>query len=165
MADPRRVIAPALFAAAMLSPGATAAQGGAAPSAVCNDKGLLPAQIRCFLEAAEVAGDVGVCEGAEEKSVRFNCISLFAERKGDPAVCQRIAAVDKEGKALRAGCIGGVAVAQRRPGLCEETGLDAMRDACYAQLVLECGAEPALCQRIDNAALKKACTVGSPPSK
>lgn len=140
---------------------ATARPGEAEPpAAACNDEGLPPAQIRCFLEAAQAAGDAGVCEGAEAAAVRFNCISLYAERSGEAAACGRIAAGDRETQALRDSCVAGVAVAGREPELCERAELPEVRDSCYAMLVIRSGADAALCERVANPALKSACAEG-----
>lgn len=147
-----------LMGAAMLAAGPAWA---AEPAASCNGKGLMPAQIRCFLAAAEAADDVGLCERADAKAVRFNCISLFAERSGRPAACQRIAVANRETQALRDACIAGVAGATGRPELCTRAKLSSVRDACYVQLVVRFGADPALCARIERAAMRKVCAAAA----
>ena len=72
------LLALGLLALTAASATAQTAQGYT-PTARCGESGPLPNQIRCFLDAAESAGDVGLCEGAYEFAVRFNCVSLYAE--------------------------------------------------------------------------------------
>jgi len=133
------------------------------PASRCNAQPTQPAQIRCFLEIAQATGDPGLCTSAEDAAVRFNCLSLFAERSLDPAPCELIEILDKETQALRDACISGVAAARREPALCEEARLPVVRDACYMNLVVQFAADPALCGRIANKSLHDACT-GDPVS-
>lgn len=133
------------------------------PASRCNAQPTQPAQIRCFLEVAQAAGDPGLCTSAGDAAVRFNCLSLFAERSLDPAPCELIEILDKETQALRDACISGVAAARREPALCEEARLPVVRDACYMNLVVQFAADPALCGRIANKSLHDACT-GDPVS-
>jgi hypothetical protein len=128
------------------------------PASRCNAQPMQPAQIRCFLEAAQAAGDPGLCASAGDAAVRFNCLSLYAERSLDPASCELIEIGDKETQALRDACVSGVAIAQRDPDLCEEARLPVMRDACYMNLVVQFAADPTLCGRIANKTLHDACT-------
>ena len=75
----RRIIPPmgALFLAlALLGP--SPAAGQASLEAACNEAGASPAQIECFLKAAEAALDAGICTAAAEPAVRFNCLALSA---------------------------------------------------------------------------------------
>lgn len=134
----------------------TLAQSDSAASR-CNTEALQPAQIQCFIDAAEEAGDPGLCEAAEDEAVRFNCLSLYAERSNNAAPCARIEVTGTETQALRDACISGVAAANRDPALCKATILPVMRDACYMTLVVQFEADPALCGRIRNEKLLAAC--------
>ena len=58
--------------------------GPALAEPACDDAGSATRQIECSLAAAEDAGDPGICRQATELAIRFNCISLYAERRGDP---------------------------------------------------------------------------------
>lgn len=147
-----------LLVLSLMGAGAMAARYDA-----CAREKFLPAQIKCYLDAAETAGDPGVCEQAEDAAVRFNCLGVFAERTGDPAVCKRIAAEDAESQALRGACIAGVAVANSDVSLCDETTHPSLRDSCILMLVTEKGIDPALCQRIANPALQSACADSPDP--
>lgn len=128
----------------------------------CRESGPLPNQIRCFLDAAESADDVGLCEGAYEFAVRFNCVSLYAEHSGDPAPCERIPIRNNRLLLMRDSCISGVAAATRTPQLCEQVQLDVVRDACFMTQVVEFNAAPELCERITKAAVKESCL--APPA-
>ena len=125
--------------------------------ATCNDQGLQPAQIRCFLDAALTAEEPGICERATDGAVRFNCLSLYAERTLDPAPCERIVTGDQETQALRDACVSGVAIARRDPGLCRQAGLSVIRDSCYMMLVVQFGADPSICEQIEDSVLKSSC--------
>ena len=117
-----------------------------------------PAQISCFIDAAQAADNPGLCDAAEDAAVRFNCIALYAERSGNAAPCARIEVSDNETQALRDACISGVAAANRDPALCQAAILPVMRDACYMTLVVQFDADPALCAKIRNEKLLAACT-------
>jgi hypothetical protein len=144
-----------------LTAGLLAGHPRAAPAtpaaAACGEKKFLPARISCFLEAAKSAEDAAVCERAQDPVVRFQCLSLYAEHNRDPAACARIEARDMQGQALRDSCVAGVAFLREEPGLCAGLTLPEVRDACYVKLVLEAGADGALCGRIENAVLKQVC--------
>ncbi len=132
------------------------------PTAPCRESGPLPNQIRCFLEAAEAAGDVAICEGAYDFAVRFNCISLFAENSGDPGPCERIPIRNNRLLLMRDSCISGVAAATRRPELCGQVQLDFVRDGCFMTQVVEFNATPDLCERITRADVRDICLM--PPA-
>ena len=85
-------------------------------------------------------------------------MALYAEHSRDPADCEGIEARDTQGQALRDSCVAGVAFLREEPGLCAGLALPVVRDACYVKLVLEAGADAALCGRIENAVLKQVCT-------
>lgn len=129
----------------------------AAQDAPACDQDLLPAQIRCHLDAATRAGSAEPCLAAEDEAVRFNCISLFAERNATPEACRLIRSDDPEGVILQNACVAGVAVATRDPAICDEVDQPELADACFTQLVLERGGDIALCQRIQNPLLRDAC--------
>lgn len=136
---------------------------GRSPTAGCSEDGPLPNQVRCFLGAAEAEGDVGLCEGAYDFAVRFNCVSLFAEHSGDPVSCGRIPIRNNRMLVLRDSCISGVAVATRMPEMCEQVQLDAVRDVCFLTHVVELNATPDLCRHITRSAMREICS--RPPAK
>lgn len=146
----------ALMLSVTVGPSSASAQSED-PASRCNAEAMQPAQIRCFIDAAEAAGDPGLCEAAEDEAVRFNCLSLYAERSGNAAPCARIEVTDTETQALRDACISGVAAANRDPALCKATILPVMRDACYMTLVVQFDADPALCGKVKNEKLLAAC--------
>lgn len=135
---------------------------GRSPTAGCSEDGPLPNQVRCFLGAAEAEGDVGLCEGAYDFAVRFNCVSLFAEHSGDPVSCERIPIRNNRLLAMRDACVSGVAVATRMPEICGQVQLDVMRDACFLIQVVEHKAAPDYCDRITRTAVREICL--APPA-
>ena len=147
-----------LLATTVASVGA-AAQSNHGPAATtrCSETDFLPNQIRCFLDAAEAEGNVGLCEGAYEFTVRFNCISLFAEHSGDPVSCERIPIRNNRLLLMRDSCVSGVAAATRMPKLCEQVQLDMVRDACFLTQVVELNATPELCEHITKTAVREIC--------
>ena len=155
----RVIIAVALglvAAAASASATAQTSQGQAA-AAGCGESGPLPNQIRCFIDAAQSAGDVGLCDGAYDFAVRFNCISLYAERSADPAPCERIPIRNNRMLLLRDSCIAGVAAATRSPQLCEQVQLAVVRDGCFLTQVVEFDGAAELCARITKTVVKELC--------
>ncbi len=147
-----------LLAVTAASAAATAQTApGHAPAAGCRESGPLPNQIRCFLDAAESEGDVGLCEDAYDFAVRFNCISRYAENNGDPTACERIPIRNNRLLLLRDSCTAGVAAALRAPQLCEQVQLAVVRDTCFMTQVVEFDAAPELCERITRAAVKEIC--------
>lgn len=152
-----------LLTAAAASPGVTAqttqdpATQDPAATTGCAETDFLPHQIRCYLDAAETAGDVGLCEGAYDFAVRFNCVSLFAEHSGDPVSCERIPIRNNRLLAMRDACVSGVAVATKMPELCAQVQLDVMRDACFLIQVVEHSAASTYCDRITRTAVRKSC--------
>ena len=124
----------------------------------CNEKPLQAAQAQCFFELVKAAADPDVCDGAADPVVRFHCLSRYAEHSLDPAPCARIATEDPETLTLRDACIAGVAVARRDPEVCGGAELPALRNACYMLLVMDHGADPAYCARIEGDVLKEACS-------
>jgi len=152
-----------LLAATAAGAGATAqTTHGPAATAECTESDILPNQIRCFLDAAEAEGDVGLCDGAYDFAVRFNCVSLFAEHSGDPISCERIPIRNNRLLLMRDSCVSGVAAATRMPKLCELVQLDVVRDACFLNQVVEYNATPDLCARITRAAVREGCL--TPPA-
>jgi hypothetical protein len=148
----------ALLTAMVASASAMAQSGSShAGSAGCRESGPLPNQIRCFLDAAEAEGDVGLCDGAYDFAVRFNCISKFAENSGDPVACERIPIRNNRLLLMRDGCIAGVAAATRAPQLCEQVQLAVIRDACYITQVVELDAAAELCELISRPAVREIC--------
>jgi hypothetical protein len=146
------------LALALLVP--SAAAGQALPEAACDEAVASPAQIECFLKAAEAALDAGVCTAAAEPAVRFNCLALYAERSGDPAACALVDADLGDRQALQDACVAGVAVAQGNLELCETAELSVLRDACMMTLITEHDLDRALCERITDATLKSVCRDG-----
>ena len=142
---------------AMVATGVSAAAQTHGDGRQCRESGPLPNQIRCFLEAAKVEGDVAICEGAYDFAVRFQCIALFAEHSGDPAPCERIPIRNNRLLLMRDSCTSGVAAATRSPRLCEQVQLDVVRDACYLIQVVELNGAPELCERITKTAVKESC--------
>ncbi len=122
----------------------------------CTEQLLLPAQIRCFLDLAKAANEPSICERAIDPTVRFHCLSLYAEHTLDATPCQRIVA-GSETDLLQASCVSGVAIAQRNPGLCAQVNSSGIRDSCYFLLVVQFDANPRICEQIENPALKTTC--------
>jgi len=147
------------LAAAALGCLATTGANAAQSPAACNTGVVVTKQIECFLDAARDAGDAAVCEAAENATVRFQCLSTYAERISDPAPCTRIdtGTTAEETQALRESCVAGVAIARRDPALCKGFTTPALSDSCYMMLVVEAGADPALCDRIQHVVLRRAC--------
>jgi hypothetical protein len=145
--------------AAMVASASAVAQSGSSHSGTggCRESGPLPNQIRCFLDAAEAEGDVGLCDGAYDFAVRFNCISKFAENSGDPVACERIPIRNNRLLLMRDGCISGVAAATRTPQLCEQVQLAVVRDACFLIQVVELDAAAELCEFISRPAVRDIC--------
>jgi len=142
-----------ILAGALVSgPGLALAQAPA-----CDQNQLAIKQIGCFLDAAESVGDPALCESADDATVRFHCLSLYAERSGDSAVCARIRGEAERTQALRGACIAGVAVARKAPEVCAEAPLPPLRDACYLMLVTQKNLDRTICERIDNADVRRAC--------
>lgn len=136
----------------------------AADRAACNAEPVITGQIACFRDAALAAGDAAICEAADDPVVRFQCLSLYAEGTLDAAPCARIdaGANAAETRALQQACIAGVAVKAGDPALCEDAAIAELRDSCLMMLVTEAGADPALCDRIDNELLREACGAPAP---
>lgn len=134
---------------------------GAASSTAeaCDAKAIVTAKIACFRDAAAAAGDPAVCQEATDGTVRFQCLSLYAERTEDAAPCARIdsGADPAETRLLRQSCVAGVAIKRGDPALCDDPAVGALRDSCLLTMVTERGADPALCGRIENGALRDAC--------
>ncbi len=123
----------------------------------CENSAMLTQRLSCYIQAAQAAGDPAVCLESPEPSVRFNCISLYAEHNEAPAACSLIEADEAQRPHLRAACVSGVAVANRNPALCATVEQPLVKDTCYSFLVLEQGMDKALCENIENKALQEAC--------
>jgi hypothetical protein len=130
------------------------------PTAECRDSEPLPNQIRCFLDAAEAQNNIGLCDGAYDFAVRFNCISKFAENSGDPVACERIPIRNNRLLLFRDSCTAGVAAATRAPELCEQVQLAVVRDACFLTQVVEFDAASEFCNRITKSPIREICLEG-----
>lgn len=128
----------------------------------CEDQELLAAQVRCYFDAAAQAGSAEPCMTADDATVRFHCISLFAERSGTPEACRRISSNDPDGAILLNACVAGVAVATGDPEICHQVRQAELADTCFAQLVLEHGGDVSLCQHVQNPDLRDACLEAPP---
>ncbi len=123
----------------------------------CLAETFLTKELRCLREAAIAAGDAKLCLRSDRPAVRFNCVSLYAEQAGDPAICALIPAVDSTSpEVLQEACRAGVAIKLNDPELCAGFTTPNLTDACYLQMV-EAGADAALCARIENATIKSTC--------
>lgn len=115
-------------------------------------------QLTCLSAVAKEASDPRLCLAATNPGVRWMCVAQVAEASGDAAQC----GVLPEAEAARPRglsrelCRGHLAIAWRRPDLCQGLATPNLADACYLQLV-EAGVDKALCQRIENAIIKSAC--------
>lgn len=131
---------------------------GTAAASACEEAGIVTRQLECYLETAQEAQDPSLCLPAQDPAVRFNCISLYAERSGDSAACGLVEGADeKERTALRGACIAGTAVANERPELCGDIGDKRLADACYLMLVTEKRQDRSLCGKIENETVRQAC--------
>lgn len=124
----------------------------------CENSSVLTEQLSCYLEAAQTSGDPTICRQSHEPAVRFNCISVYAERNEAPEACDLIEAKEAQQPHLRAACVSGVAIANNDPELCASVAQPLAKDTCYSFLVLEQGMDKSLCENIENKALKQACT-------
>lgn len=157
-----RRLARTAFAVVVLLGAAGPALADAGP---CDAESLVIGRVECLIEAAETAGDPALCERTEDNVARFHCLSLYAEHSGDPAPCARIVAEADQVMVLRGACIGGTAVANDAPELCASAGHPTLRDSCYLMLVMEKGADAALCAEIVNPKLRRICADAPPPAK
>ncbi len=123
----------------------------------CASDAMLTQQLSCYLHAAEAASDPAICLESREPSVRFNCISLYAEQNEAPVACSLIEAEEALRPHLHDACVSGVAIANRKPELCATVEQPVAKDTCYSFLVLEQGMDKALCKNIENKALQEAC--------
>lgn len=134
---------------------------GAAQDGDCNAAGIITAQLQCFVDQAKLAEDVSRCDAAEEPSVHFNCIALYAEHTEDPVVCKRITASEDQQQALRDACVAGVAISARDPEQCAGAEGTELRNACYMMLVVQYGADESWCAEIIGESLRLACAEGT----
>ena len=148
----------AVLGALLASGAALAGPAGAATPAECAAEPSLPKRVDCYVTAALAADDPAICEAAED-SVWFRCLTVYAERRQDPAPCARIdrGATESEVQAFRDSCVAGVAVASAAPDLCATVATPSVRSVCYMMLVTEAGADPALCGQIENESLRQVC--------
>ena len=117
-------------------------------------------QLRCLSEAAEAAGDPTLCLAAEEPGIRWMCVARVAEATGVAAFCAVLPEETVGPQGLgRELCRVHLAIAWKRPDLCESLTTPNLEDACYLQMV-EAGADAALCGHIANQTLKSACGGG-----
>lgn len=131
---------------------ALAAQNGTG----CPADLSLAKRISCYVERAQRLNDPAVCLGAEGP-VRFQCISLYAERTKDPEPCALLTGSDMRPQTFHDTCVAGVAIAIVDPALCEQLETAKLTDSCLVQLVLERGADRSLCERVGTPFLKDAC--------
>jgi hypothetical protein len=132
----------------------------AEPAEACLAEKIVTRQLACLSAAAQEAGDAKLCLRGEQPAVRFNCISLYAERARDPAICALIPAEDSAPPGvLQETCRVGLAIVLNDPEICAGLATPNLGDACLLQMV-EAGADTALCARIENAALRAACGGG-----
>jgi hypothetical protein len=96
---------------------------------VCDEDLYLPKKISCYVEAARARNDPSVCLTAEDP-VRFQCISLYAERAEDESACRLLVGSDHRAQIGRDACVAGVAVASIEPALCEQVESTALADSC-----------------------------------
>jgi hypothetical protein len=130
------------------------------PTAECRESGPLNNQLRCFLDAAEAQNNIGLCDGAYDFAVRFNCIAKFAENSGDPVACERIPIRNNRLLLLRDSCTAGVAAANRAPELCEQVQLAVVRDTCFLIQVVEFDAASEFCDLITKTPIRESCLEG-----
>ncbi len=148
------------LALALVIPSAGPAAAAEAPPACLAEKFPIN-QLRCLSAAATAADDPKLCLAAEAPGVRWMCVARVAEAAGAVAHCSvlREKAPAAPRGLSRELCRVHLAIAWKRPDLCEGLATPNLEDACYLQMV-EAGADAALCGRIANQTLKSACGGG-----
>ena len=162
-----RLAGTALAALAMVGATAWGAAGSGLatePLAACLAEKFPTNQLRCLSAAATAAGDPTLCLAAEAPGVRWMCVARVARvAEAARAVAHCSALPEKEPAApkglSRELCRVHLAIAWKRPDLCEGLATPNLEDACYLQMV-EAGADAALCGRIANQVLKSVCGGG-----
>lgn len=115
-------------------------------------------QIACLKEIAIEEGDPALCLRSEKPSVRWLCVALYAEQAGDAYTCEVLPADDLEIPGISGDlCRTHLAIAWRTPALCEKLTTPNLADGCLLKLV-QLGEDKALCGRIENETLAKACS-------
>ena len=95
----------------------------------------------CVMNFALQTSDADLCEGVDLDSSRWSCVYQIAERKGDPALCERIAPPCRERspgpacepESYRHTCILVVARKLRDPRLCEHMKPGDLQTRCREQ--------------------------------
>lgn len=135
---------------------ATVAQGDSLDA--CLAEAWLPRQIDCLKEIAIEEGDPALCLISEKPSVRWLCVALYAEQAGEASICEVLPLDDLDLPGISADlCRAHLAIAWRAPALCEELTTPNLADSCLLKLV-ELGEDKALCDRIENETLARACS-------
>ena len=134
-----------------------AAEALESAAAACLESAMPGSQIACLGRVAREAEDVSLCLVSDQVSVRWQCVALYAEHAGDPALCRIIPDDEMVPAGLaRDLCRVHLALSLREAALCEGLSTPNLGDACYLQFV-ETGGDPALCDRIVNPVLKDVC--------
>lgn len=123
---------------------------------ICPPDMLLTKRINCLVAAARARGEPSLCLTAEDP-VRFQCITLYAERTGNTSPCALLKGSGQQSRLLQDSCLAGVAIAAIDPGICSEVRTASVADSCYTQLVVKRGADASLCEKVGSPYLHKAC--------
>lgn len=90
---------------------------GARDEPLCSPDLFPPKRIKCYLDAALRNHNPAICLSADDP-VRFQCISIYAERTGEEKACELLAGTDPNPQTLRDTCVVGVAIAASDPEIC-----------------------------------------------
>lgn len=123
----------------------------------CLAETWLPRHLTCLKDVAIEAGDPALCLQSGELAVRWQCVAFYAEQAGDAAHCMILPDGELEVPGVAGDlCRTHLAIAWRIPALCETLATPNLADACLLKLV-ELGEDEALCGKIENETLAKAC--------
>lgn len=104
---------------------------------------------QCYNTLAEVKEDVNVC--AEASPYKDQCYSQYAQRVGDPAICDKITDVSSRDR-----CYSDMASKGTDPALCDKIKTVYLKEDCYFSVAMRTR-DAAYCDKITDSSRKQNC--------
>jgi len=93
---------------------------------------------------------LGYCEGIEQMSYRYDCLSKVAASSGDDSVCDSI-----EDESTKDSCYKDFATENKDNSVCDKVVKDSKRDQCYMDFASK--GDYTVCDKLVNKYLKQSC--------
>ena len=114
-------------------------------------------ELLCYVDLAVKLDEVNACDPLA--ALKYQCYAIFAERKQDERICEKIPGADsgiEDIQELKDLCFSDVAKVKKDAAICGKIATGTFRDGCYLQ-VSKLAGDVAVCEKIVAAETRNWC--------